>query len=132
MGMAARSRRQLSVELPGGPAVRWIVKIVRLAWMPFLLAIGGRWLASGLDVLSSSLLAFSVVQLGGGGERGLPVPEALMGWIRASKSPLTAALLLALGITLLGRLVQTLVQWCLTWTHLTVNRKLTPDRKSVV
>lgn len=127
MGMEARSRRQLSVELPGGPALRWIVTIVRLAWMPFLLAIGGRWLASGLDVLSSSLLAFSLVQLGGGGERGLPVPEALMGWIRASKSPLTAALLLALGITLLGRLVQTLVQWCLTWTHLTVNRKLTPE-----
>lgn len=125
--MEARSRRQLSVELPGGPAIRWIVKIVRLAWMPFFLAIAGRWLASGFDVLSSSLLAFSVVQLGGSGENGLPIPDAVMRWIRVSKSPLTTALLLALAITLLGRLVQTLVQWCLTWTHLLVNRKLTPE-----
>jgi ABC-type multidrug transport system fused ATPase/permease subunit len=125
--MEARSRRPLSVELPGGPAVRWIAKIVRLAWIPFLLAIGGRWLASSFEVLSSSLLAFSVVQLGGSGESGLPIPGALMGWIRASGSPLTAALLLALGITLLGRLVETLVAWCLTWTHLNVNRRLTPE-----
>lgn len=125
--MEGRRRRQLSVELPSGPAVRWIVKIVRLAWIPFSLAIGGRWLGSGFDVLSSSLLAFSVVQLGGKGENGLPIPDALMDWIRASKSPLTAALLLALGIALLGRLFQTLVQWCLTWTHLIVNRKLTPE-----
>ncbi|MEK6406576.1 MAG: ABC transporter ATP-binding protein [Acidobacteriota bacterium] len=125
--MEGRSRRQLSVELPGGPAARWIVKIVRLAWIPFLLAIAGRWLGSGFDVLSSSLLAFSVVQLGGQGETGLPIPDALMGWIRASESPLTSALLLALGITLLGRLFQTLVEWCLTWTHLLVNRKLTPE-----
>ncbi len=125
--MEGRRRRQLSVELPSGPAVRWIVRIVRLAWIPFSLAIGGRWLGSGFDVLSSSLLAFAVVQLGGKGENGLPIPDALMDWIRTSKSPLTAALLLALGITLLGRLFQTLVQWCLTWTHLLVNRKLTPE-----
>jgi ABC-type multidrug transport system fused ATPase/permease subunit len=95
--------------------------------MPFVLAVGGRWLASGLDVLSSSLLAFSVVQLGGSGEGGLPIPDRMMSWIRASASPLMSALLLALGITLLGRLIQTTVQWCLTWIHLIVNRKLTPE-----
>ena len=125
--MEARGRHHLAVELPGGPALRWIVKIVRLARIPFVIAIGGRWLGSGLDVLSSSLLAFSVVQLGGSGDTGLPIPDALMAWIRASRSPLTVALMLALGITLCARLVQTLVQWCLTWTHLTVNRKLTPE-----
>lgn len=122
-----RSRRRLSVELPRGPAVLWIVKMVRLAWMPFVLAVGGRWLSSGLDVLSSSLLAFAVVQLGGKGETGLPIPDALMTWIRAAKSPLIAGLLLALGITLFARLAQTTVQWCLTWTHLIVNRKITPE-----
>jgi ABC-type multidrug transport system fused ATPase/permease subunit len=125
--MEGTRKRQLSVELPSGPAVRWIARIVRLAWIPFSLAIVGRWLGSGLDVLSSSLLAFAVVQLGGKGENGLPIPDVVMAWIRASKSPLSAALLLALGITLFGRLFQTLVQWCLTWTHLLVNRKVTPE-----
>src|SRR5689334_13051555 len=112
--MKEPSKRQLTVELPTGKALRWTAKIVRLVWIPFVLAIGGRWLASALDVLTSSLLAFSVVLLGGGGENGLAVPEFLMRSIRLAKSPLTAALLLALLVTLAGRLIQTLVQWCLT------------------
>lgn len=126
--MDARNRRQLSVELPSSGAAKWVVKLVRLAWKPFVLAIGGRWVASGLDVLSASLLAFAVVQLGGSGENtGLPIPNVLMIWIRESDSQLVAALLLALAITLLGRLVQTVSQWCLTWTHLIVNHRLTPE-----
>jgi len=125
--MSKRGSRQLSVELPDASAIAWIARLGRLAWMPFFAAIGGRWSASALDVLSSSLLAFAVVQMGGSGENALPIPDRIVSWIRTSQSPLTTALLLALGITLLGRLVQTLVQWCLTWTHLAVNRKLTPE-----
>jgi ABC-type multidrug transport system fused ATPase/permease subunit len=119
--------RHLSVELPSGPALRWTGKLVRLTWMPFGVAIGGRWLASGFEVLASSLLALAVVQLGGSDDRGLPIPGTLMTWIEESTSPLVVALLLALGIVLAGRLIETLVEWCLTWTHLKVNNRLTPE-----
>jgi len=125
--MMESGSRRLSVELPDAAALRWIGRFGRVAWMPFLVAVGGRWSASALDVLSSSLLAFSVVQMGGNDENGLPIPGAMVSWILASQSPLTTGLFVALGITLLGRLVQSLVQWCLTWTHLAVNRKLTPE-----
>jgi ABC-type multidrug transport system fused ATPase/permease subunit len=105
----------------------WVAKIARLAWKPFALAVVGRWIASALEVLSSSLLALSVVQLGGTEESELPIPSFVMAWIRAEQSPLIATLLLALAVTVLGQLVRTTVQWCLTWTHLLVNRKLTPE-----
>ena len=127
MNKEAAIRRHLLVELPGGPALAWVGKLVRLAWMPFSIAVVGRWLASGLEVLSSSLLAHAVVQLGGKGESGLPIPDVVMSWIRAADAPLLATLLIALGVTLVGQLVRTFVQWCLTWTHLNLNRRITPD-----
>jgi ABC-type multidrug transport system fused ATPase/permease subunit len=103
------------------------VKLIRLTWLPFFLAIGGRWLASGFEVLASSLLAFAIVKFGGKNENKLLIPHALIEWIKRSHSPLIAALALALGIVLVGRLVETLVEWCLTWTHLKINRRLTPE-----
>jgi ABC-type multidrug transport system fused ATPase/permease subunit len=125
--MAPSSSLQLSVELPGVPALRWIARLVRLAWMPFAFAIGGRWAASALEVLGSSLLAMAVTKLGSTREGGLPIPAALVARIEASASPLVVALLAALGFFLLGQLVETAVDWCLTWTHLKVNRRLTPE-----
>lgn len=100
---------------------------MRLTWMPFGIAIGGRWLASGFEIVASSLLAFAIVQLGGSNNQGLPIPDTFMAWIEESSSPVVVALLLALGIVLTGRLIETVVEWCLTWTHLKVNDKLTPE-----
>ena len=119
--------RHLTVDLPTGLALRWVAKLVRLTWIPFGVAIGGRWVASGFEVLASSLLAFGVIQLGGNQESGLPIPNWLIHWIKASASPLVITLLMALCIVLLGRLIETLVEWCLTWTHIKVNRRLTPE-----
>ncbi len=121
------SVKYLDVEMPNRAAFRWITKLVVLAWMPFGAAIGGRWLSSVLGILTSSLLAYALVQLGDNKEQNLPIPKSLINWIRESEAPLVTTLTLALGITLGGRMIETLVEWCLTWTHLTVTRKLTPE-----
>jgi len=48
--------------------IRWIGRLVRVTWLPFGVAIGGRWAASGLEMLASSLVAFAVIRLGGTNE----------------------------------------------------------------
>lgn len=126
-GKPPRSARRLSVELPGAPALRWLRSLLRHAWVPFSLAIACRWLASALDVVGSSLLAYAVVQLGSTAQQGVPVPAWLVGVIQRSNAPLTTALLIALAAVVAGRGAETVVDWCHTWTHLKVNERLTPD-----
>ena len=121
------SVKYLEVKMPNREAFRWITKLVALAWMPFGAAIGGRWFSSVLGILASSLLAYALVQVGKNDGQNLPIPETLINWIRASKTPLATTLTLALAITIGGRILETLVEWCLTWTHLKVNLKLTPE-----
>jgi ABC-type multidrug transport system fused ATPase/permease subunit len=100
---------------------------LRLAWLPFTIAIVGRWLAATLEVLVFSLLAFGVVQLGGDRKDDLPIPQLVLDWIVQSNSPLVAAILLALAGVVIVRGIETLVEWCLPWIHLVVNRRLTPQ-----
>jgi ABC-type multidrug transport system fused ATPase/permease subunit len=78
-------------------------------------------------VLAYSLLAFAVVQLGGTRKDELPIPQVILNWITESTSPIVMALLLALAAVVVGRAVETLVEWCLPWIHLKVNRRLTPE-----
>lgn len=119
--------RHLTVELPSAAALRWIGVLLRLTWIPFAIAVGGRWLATILEVLGFSLLAFAVVELGGDRKGDLPIPQAVLEWITQSTSPLVAALSLALATVAVGRAIETLVEWSLPWIHLKVNRRLTPE-----
>jgi hypothetical protein len=57
----------------------------------------------------------------------LPIPQAILNWITESSAPVVVALLLALVTVIVGRAVETLVEWCLPWINLKVNRRLTPD-----
>ena len=119
--------RHLAVELPSGAALRWIGALLRLTWLPFTIAIVGRWLATSLEVLGFSLLAFAVVELGGDRKDNLPIPQVVLDWVTQSTSPLVAALLLALVTVVIGRAIETLVEWSRPWIHLKVNRTLTPE-----
>jgi ABC-type multidrug transport system fused ATPase/permease subunit len=119
--------RHLAVELPSGAALRWIGALLRLTWLPFTIAIVGRWLATSLEVLGLSLLAFAVIELGGDRKTDLPIPQVVLNWLTQSSSRLVAALLLALATVVIGRAIETLVDWSLPWIHLKVNRKLTPE-----
>jgi len=44
----------------------------------------------------------------------------------ACSSPMIVALVFALAIVLVGRIIETVGEWCLTWIHLKVNRTLIP------
>ena len=69
--------QRLSVELPSWTMLRWMSELTRLTWIPFSITVSGRWLASGLEILTSSLIACGIVQLGGKNENSLPIPNAL-------------------------------------------------------
>jgi ABC-type bacteriocin/lantibiotic exporter with double-glycine peptidase domain len=100
---------------------------LRLAWLPFTIAIGGRWVSASLDVLAFSLLGFAVVELGGDRKDSLLIPQFVMDWVARWGSPVAGALVFALLIVMASRVVETLVQWSLPWIHLKINRIVTPE-----
>lgn len=118
--------RYLTVELPGPETLRWIGSLLKLTWLPLVLAIVLGWLASVLSVVSSSLLAYVLSTNSKASSSGLVLPAKLMDYIHRFPSPLIACLWIALGLTIFGGLLSIIVDWSSTWVHLIINRSLTP------
>lgn len=117
----------LTVVMPEKKALKWILTLVRLAWIPMILAVAGRWAVSFLHILSLSLIAFATVQVGQSTHNGVPLPEVLEAWLSRSQSPVLLSLLVAMASAFVFSLLETFVSWTYTWIHLIINKKITPE-----
>lgn len=123
--------RHLGVDMPQIKGLGWVLRFIKPTWLPLVLAVIGRWLGSALQVLSSSLLAYVIVQLGKSDQEGVILPEYLIRWIQSARSPIITSLLLALGVTVVASVIDMLVSWTQVWVHLIVNKLVTPQAIAV-
>jgi ABC-type multidrug transport system fused ATPase/permease subunit len=117
----------LDVELPGLRSLRWVARLIRMTWLPLVLAVLGGTLNAVLNVMSSSLLAMVITTLSREPVKGLALPEWIETWVKASKSPELTALGLGLALTIASGAIGLFVDWTSTWVHLILNRRLTPQ-----
>ncbi len=118
------TNRYLDVELPEPGAIRWVFRLVRLAWAPLTVAVLGRWVETVFQVAASSFVAFVVS--GPDARQGFALPQSVADWLADRSSPIPVALGFALATTLLAGAASMLVGWTTPWVHLHFNRHLTP------
>ena len=113
--------------MPEFKGLKWVFRLVMLAWVPMVFAVVGRWIISALWVLSASLIAFTVAQIGESNQSGNVLPEGMIRWLLQHKSPVLLSLWLAVAVTVTLSLLESFASWIYTWIHLVVNKRVTPQ-----
>lgn len=121
------NNQYVTVEMPELDGLKWVIKLLSFAWLPIVLSIIGSWVVSALWILSSSLLAFALIQMGESNQSGIALPESIIGWLSQHESPVLLCFWLIITTIIVLGIIETFLSWIYTWIHLIINKKISPQ-----